>query len=82
MPEFHSRIHYYIGLAYNDNACGLKMPLKSIYFWRKANKLEFLTPYVGMRKTKSVKKFLDHFSHISQVMDHINLGPNPKNNTN
>ena len=34
MPEYHSRINYYIGLAYMGNQQSpLYMPLKTIHFW-------------------------------------------------
>ena len=59
MPEYHSRIYYYIGLAYNKQNSILNMPLKSISYWQQAKTQGFYWPYQGLQKTKIIKKFLD-----------------------
>lgn len=64
MPEYHSRIYYYIGLAYNKQNSILNMPLKSISYWQQAKTLDFYWPYQGLQKTKVIKKFLDQYSFI------------------
>ena len=45
IPEYHSRINYYIGFAFNNSNSTLKMPLKAVYFWGEAKKLTFVLPY-------------------------------------
>jgi hypothetical protein len=48
MPEFRSRILYYIGLAYNRQNLILNMPLRSIHYWQEAQNLGFYDPYQGL----------------------------------
>ena len=72
MPEYHSRIYYYIGLAYNKQNSILNMPLKSISYWQQAKTLGFYWPYQGLQKTKIIKKFLDQYSFIQLIINLIN----------
>jgi hypothetical protein len=61
MPEYHSRINFYIGLAFNNKNSKLQMPLKSIHFWEEAKKQDFHLPYQGLNKIKMMRKFLDQY---------------------
>lgn len=36
LPEYQSRVNYYIGLAFNEKNCRLEMPLQSIHYWSSA----------------------------------------------
>lgn len=64
MPDYHSRIYYYIGYAYNDKNSRLYMPLKSVHFWQQAKDQEFNLPYQGIQKLRMLKKFLDQYAFI------------------
>lgn len=33
LPEYSSRINYYIGLAFNEPNCRLNMSFQSIHYW-------------------------------------------------
>ena len=74
MPEYHSRIYYYIGYAYNDKNSRLNMPLKSVHFWQQAKNQEFNLPYQGIAKLKMLNKFLDQYAFIQQIVELINKG--------
>lgn len=50
MPEFHCRIKYYIGLAYNNTNMKQKMPLKTMNYWHDAKGDGFLMPIQGQQK--------------------------------
>lgn len=73
MPEYHSRINYYIGLAYFSNKeSPLYMPLKSIHYWNQAKYLQFNTPYQGHMKSRYIKKFIDQYQFFQKIVNLVN----------
>lgn len=69
MPEYHSRINFYIGLAFSHKNCKQRMPLKAVNFWSEAK--HFQLPYQGYKKVKQIKKFLDQYSFMDKILEMV-----------
>lgn len=72
IPEFHGRIKYYVGLAYNNANLEQKMPLKTMNYWSDAKEGGFMTPIQGMQKQRLIKRFLEIYSYMRIIIDLIN----------
>mmetsp|Transcript_25250 Transcript_25250/g.39070 ORF Transcript_25250/g.39070 Transcript_25250/m.39070 type:complete len:146 (+) Transcript_25250:965-1402(+) len=69
--ENQSRVLFYIGLAYNNLQGSLKMPLKSLSFWKTARQSGFSLPYSGTSKLVKVTKFLDKLDFVDLIVSFI-----------
>lgn len=72
IPEFHSRIRYYVGLAYNNAHPEQKMPLKTMSYWGDVKEGGFLAPIQGMQKQRLIKRFLEIYSFMQIIINMIN----------
>lgn len=79
MPEYHSRINYYIGLAYfNNKQNNLYMPLKSIHYWNQAKILDFNVPCQGQSKLRKIKRYLDQYQFFQKIIHLVNASLDKK----
>ena len=72
VPEFQSRVNYYIGLAYNRQDGILTTPLTSIPYWLESKKQDFNQPYQGLRKVRQISRFLDQYAFVQLIVEMIN----------
>ena len=72
IPDFHGRIKFYVGLAYNNANLEQKMPLKTLSYWSEAKDSRFLAPIQGMQKLRLIKRFMEIYSYMRIIIDLIN----------
>ena len=82
VPEFQSRVNYYIGLAYNRQDGILTTPLTSIPYWHQSKNQDFNQPYQGLRKVRQISRFLDQYAFVQLIVDMINQSFKSKNDEN